>query len=151
MKRTTALLIITLLISSNYTWATSNNTTIDLADGTTTSGIGWTLANNVFTITDGANVNVTGSSNNNRIVVNGTATVTLNNVTITRPTGSNYGQAALTLNGGANVTLNLGGTNNLTGGWQSAGIQTTGATLIINGPGSLQARGGGQLSLPVEV
>ncbi|MDR2710099.1 MAG: putative Ig domain-containing protein [Burkholderiales bacterium] len=113
----------------------------------------WTYSNpgnptGVYTIVDGADLSVTGDGSNQRrieIAADATATVTLNGVTIT---GLGANQSALLLNTGADVTLILadGSTNALTGGSSSAGIQTTGATLTIDGEttgtGVLTASGG---------
>jgi hypothetical protein len=138
-------LFFALLAGSAGARATSGGTTIDLADGTTTSGTGWTLANNVFTITDGANVTVSGTSSNRRIEVSGTATVTLNGVTIQN---SVTNQSAFSLNSGANVTLHLssGTTNTLKGaayngaGLSGAGVHVPqGASITIDGDGTLSA------------
>jgi hypothetical protein len=60
-------------------------------------------------------------------------------------TGLAYGLSPLLLNEDANVTLTLEGENTLTAGAyvNAAGIQTTGATLVINGSGELTATGAG--------
>jgi len=107
----------------------------------------------VYTILDGAHVMVV---NNNQqtnpsrrrleVAAGAKAAVMLNNARIT---GLGGGQSALLLNPGADVTLVLadGSSNVLKGGANSAGIQTTGATLAIAGEtagtGALSALGNG--------
>ena len=112
-------------------------------------GIGWTYANNVYTILDGADVIVTGNNagSQRRLAVEAgaEAIITLDDASIT---GLGNNQSALLLNAGADVTLILldGTANTLTGGESAAGIQTTGATLTIEGDaagdGVLNANGG---------
>ncbi|GHT22550.1 hypothetical protein FACS189430_04500 [Bacteroidia bacterium] len=116
-------------------------TTIDMANTSPTDGTGWTYANNVYTIANGANVTVinsnAGSQRRLTVAADATATITLSGVTITA-------SPPLLLNAGADVTLNLAAdtTNTLTGGYNSAGIYvTSGATLTIEGPGILNATG----------
>jgi Tfp pilus assembly protein FimT len=113
---------------------------IDLARSERPAGQGWTYADNEFTIADGANVTLTGSTTENRVLVasGATASVTLDNATIVRT--SMY---CFHMNG-ATVTLTLTGANSLTGGVDYAGIGV-GATghLTIGGSGSLTATGGG--------
>jgi len=62
-------------------------TTIDMNDtDPPSSGAKWTYAGNVYTIEDGAEVIVTGTNADNRrieVEENATATITLNNVSIT--------------------------------------------------------------------
>ncbi|MCL2002699.1 MAG: hypothetical protein FWG72_01685 [Oscillospiraceae bacterium] len=111
------------------------------------TGTGWSYAEStgVVTIADGANVRIVGQANyNQRIEVNGTATITLGGVTIDGAFQSQAG--AMTVNGGANVTLNLGGSHNFFSAeaaqFGQAGIQVfVGATLTITGEGSLTATG----------
>jgi hypothetical protein len=67
MKQLMTLLLAALLMSSNYTWATSGENIIDMADTNPPStGSGWTYANSVYTITNGADVIVTGKNTANR-------------------------------------------------------------------------------------
>jgi len=116
--------------------------TFNLATGVWTEGNGnATFSNNVLTVTDGARIIITtnGANTTRRIVVNGIVSITLRDVSIT---GLSAGQTAMTLNAGARATITLEGTNILTSGITRAGIQTTGATLTINGEGSLTATGG---------
>lgn len=114
----------------------------DLSTGSwiTGSGNAYLGANNILTVNNGANFAITGSvSNGRRIVVNGTATITLDNVSIT---GLGENLCPIELGTNANLTLILEGKNTLTAGTYRAGIQTTGATLTINGSGELDVRGG---------
>ncbi|MCL2694573.1 MAG: hypothetical protein FWE60_05665, partial [Oscillospiraceae bacterium] len=77
-------------------------------------GTDWSFDGTILTISDGADIEVTGSvSNGRRIVVEaGTADVTLNGVTIS---GLGNNQSAITLNTGATLNLTLTGSNELTG------------------------------------
>ncbi|MDR1115272.1 MAG: hypothetical protein LBL33_03835 [Tannerella sp.] len=83
----------------------------------TTSGTGWTY-NHVYTIANGADVTVIGDDVNDyrRIVIeaNATAMLTLDNATINTPS-TDYGQGAIMLDTNATLTLNLVGTNSVTG------------------------------------
>ena len=101
--------------------------TIDLTNGTGT-GDGWSLENNVFTITNGANVTVSGTTTTYRIVVatGATAHITLSNASITA-------SAAFDMSG-ATVTLTLSGASHLfSTNAASAGIYvSTTSTLTIN-------------------
>jgi len=129
----------------------SSGTNIDINDtNPPASGDGWTFLNGVYTVSDGADVTVFDSSipspvpSQQTIVVNGTATITLNSIIIS---GLSQGQSPILLNNGANLTLNLNGNSTLTAGSTSAGIQVpVGASLIVNGPGSVTAQGGGGVS-----
>ena len=129
-------------------WAAACGNTINMTDNNPpVSGDGWSYSDDVYTILDGANVTVTGgnqslSSSRRRIAVaaDATAAIVLDGVSITDLGGY---QSPLTLNDGANVTLILAGTNTLMAGSFAAGIQTTGATLTIDGTGKLEAAGGG--------
>ena len=122
---------------------TTPTATIDLSDNTPApAGIGWMYANNIYTIQNGADVTVTGTSANQRrieVVANAISSITLNNVTIE---GLGNNQSSMLLNVDANVTLTIFGENKLTAGSDRASIQTTDATLLINGTGSLTAIGG---------
>jgi hypothetical protein len=123
---------------------------IDLAENLTAdaNNTGWyyTHATKIYTIT--GDVTVTGSnSNQRRIAVSGTVTVTLNGVTIQNLDND---QSAFSLNSGANVTLHLssGTTNTLKGagvsgaGALGAGVHVPqGASIAIDGDGTLSAIG----------
>ncbi|WP_087162569.1 carbohydrate-binding domain-containing protein [Lachnoclostridium sp. An169] len=115
-----------------------------------------TLADNTdvssgpVTITTDGTYTITGTTTTNTITVNSgvTATITLNNVTIDR---SSTTGTAFDIQSGANVTLNLVGTNTLTGGgyddfngvMAAPGIHLpSGASLTIQGTGSLTVTGG---------
>ena len=90
-------------VSGNAVEYPSNH--IDLADNSPHPyGIGWTFASNVYTILDGANVTVTGTSVGRFIAVAASATANINfeNVTI----GGIGTFTPLLLNNGAVVTLN---------------------------------------------
>jgi hypothetical protein len=109
----------------------------------------WDYAGGVYTIHDGADVTVSGSTTANRIVVNGTATVTPDNASITL--SGTTAASPLDLADGANLTLRLAGTNTLTASGGAAGVHVPeGRTLTItsaagNGQtsGTLTATGGG--------
>jgi hypothetical protein len=120
---------------------------INLGDPQVSTGAGWSYdeASGVFTISDGAEVEVTGSTPRNRVVVRGTVTVTLSDAGITSAAASPF-----ELESGANVTLKLAGSNSLVctfEDWDAdtsfAGLQVEGASSVtIEGPGSLRAAGG---------
>ena len=102
------------------------------------SGNGFTWANNVLTVHNGANLTIT--TNNvttpRSIVVNGTANITLRDVSI-------VSQASpIALNRDANLVLTIEGTNTLTAGIGASGIHTGYALLTIQGNGILRAIGG---------
>ena len=106
------------------------------------SGEGYTWVDPVLTVHNEANISITTSdlSTTRRIVVNGTANVTLRDINIT---GLSANQPPMLLNSGANVTLMIVGTNSLRAGANCAGIQVPGdAILTINGTGILGATGG---------
>lgn len=114
-------------------------TTIDLSNITAVAGISFNSAINVLTITDSGDYTLTGLNTTGvRVVVNSgvKANITLNNAKIDTYTG-----AGISLEGNANVTLNLVGNNSvLTSKQGAAGIRvTTGATLTIQGSGTLDA------------
>jgi hypothetical protein len=120
---------------------------INLGDPYASTGAGWSYdeASGVFTISGGAEVEVTGSTPRNRVVVRGTVTVTLSDANITSAAASPF-----ELGSGANVTLKLAGSNSLVctlndtnAGTSFAGLQVEGASSVtIEGPGSLRAAGG---------
>ncbi|MCL2073309.1 MAG: leucine-rich repeat protein [Marinilabiliaceae bacterium] len=123
----------------------SSGSNIDLSYNHTSnvSGTGWSYnaTTQVYTISTNA-TGITISGNNSgsqrRIVALGTASITLNNVSITLGEDN----CPLQINLG-NVTITLLGTNTLTAGNNRAGIQTAATTtLIITGEGSLNATGG---------
>ena len=103
----------------------------------------WEFKDDVLTVKDGANIIITGSVNNSKrhidVAPNATVNITIKNCSITDIT--TYG-CPFYLFSGATVTLTLEGNNIFTArsGWP--GINTTGATLIIEGTGSLTATGG---------
>ncbi|MCL2540272.1 MAG: hypothetical protein FWE53_02425 [Firmicutes bacterium] len=123
-------------------YAASSGATIDVNDSTTASGTGWTYSSNAFTIEDGANVTITGTTTTNRIIVAASATVdiTLDNADI-QPAASMAFDIANT----STVNLTLVGANILkSDGGVRAGLRVpAGATLTIGGNGSLTATGSG--------
>jgi ubiquitin len=120
---------------------------IDLSEANpSASGDGWTYdsVTKVYTILDGADVTVTGTSGEQRrveVASGATAAITLDGASIENPDNN----AAIKLNGGASLTLTLaaGSVNTLAGSGNngSAGIFTTNATLTIDGTGTLNAQG----------
>jgi len=120
----------------------SSGTIIDMSeDDPDESGDGWTYANNVYTIQDGAEVTVTGTSENQRRIVvaeDAKATIILDNTSIIF-----NNQSPLHLNSGADVTLILAdGTNNTLKSSSRSGLQlSSNAALTISGTGSLTAQG----------
>ena len=130
----------------NALFAVFNGMFVPLAEGT------YNINSSSVTITEGDTYTITGSSTTttNTITVNSgvTATITLSNVTIDR---SETTGTAFDIQSGANVTLILDGTNTLTGGgyddfdgvMAAPGIHLpSGATLTIQGNGSLTVTGG---------
>jgi hypothetical protein len=106
-----------------------------------THGQGWKYTDSVYTILDGADVTVSGTTTVRRIeaAASATAELTLNNAYITAIASS----SAFKLNTGANITMTLAGTNELkTATEGAAGVQTTDGSLTINGTGSLAVEGG---------
>ena len=146
MKKTFLLFIICgFMIAALTTHAQS---TFNLATGTGT-GSGWSWSSNLLTVNNGANITITGSvgeigigatTQQRRIAVaaNANVNITLNNVTV-QALADNL--SPLLLNSGSTVNLTIVGENRLTAGANRPGIQTTGATLIINGTGTLRATG----------
>jgi hypothetical protein len=108
----------------------------------------WDYAGGVYTIHDGADVTVSGSTTD-RIVVQGTATVTLDGASIVL--SGDDDASPLDLANGANLTLRLAGTNTLTASGGAAGVHVPeGRTLTITSAagdgsesGTLTATGGG--------
>jgi len=126
----------------------SSGATIDMSDSAPPAiGTGWTFANNVYTILDGANVTVIGdnqlpTASLRRIWIedDAVANVTLNGVNIELTQHS-----PIDLSYGANLTLTLatGSINTLIAVSSAAGIRAPGNTaLTINGTGTLNAQGG---------
>ncbi|MCL2083724.1 MAG: carbohydrate-binding domain-containing protein, partial [Oscillospiraceae bacterium] len=114
------------------------------------SGTGWDFGNtsdDVLTVSDGADIIVTGEVENGRRIVvaeGATASITLNGVSISL-TEKNL--SPLLLNAGAKLTLTLanGTENTLTAGGDGEGIRANGqgplTTLTIEGQGSLRTTG----------
>ena len=145
-------------------WTTAGLTLIDLSRVPTAQEIAdyaafWTFTNGVFTISDGANVRVTGTSTDNqRITIAFYAVVhmTLDNATIALD--ATVSGIPINVSRGATLYLTLVGNNVLTGsnanlngaaiavaGAVAAanGGQTVPGNLIIDGDGSLIATAGG--------
>ncbi|GAB6392537.1 MAG: S-layer family protein [Treponematales bacterium] len=128
---------------------------INLGDPRASTGAGWSYneASGVFTISGGAGVEVRGSTTGNRVVVRGTAEITLSGAHIDLSPNDTPGDAEpdalipLALAQGANVTLRLSGTNTLKAGYGSAGVHVpSGRTLTIT-----SAAGEGQTSGRLDV
>ncbi|MCL2872651.1 MAG: putative Ig domain-containing protein [Betaproteobacteria bacterium] len=139
--------------SFDITFTTANRVGTNIIDLSDTnpppSGTGWTYSSLVYTIQDGADVIVINDSTNYRrleVATDAKATITLNGMSISATSGAT---CALLLDAGSDVTLILAdGTTNILTSSIRAGIQTTGATLTIDGQtagtGSLTATGNGQ-------
>jgi len=122
--------------------------TIDISSPAA-SGTGWAFASGVLTFNTTANSNtytITGTTTTNRIVVptGVTTSITLSDASITNSSVSPF-----QLNGSANVTLTLTGTNTISCTYtlRQTGIRSgiyvpSGTSLTIGGTGSLQAVGG---------
>ena len=137
---------------SHGTWVSnepvlgSDNNTIDLnivnpappCDGS------WMFANDVYTIFDGANITITGTSINQRVIVvaaNANVNITLEDAKISVAELS--WESPFLLRNNANLTLTLVGTNTLIAGYGGDGLQVwEGTTLTIIGTGGLTATGG---------
>ena len=105
------------------------------------SGTGWRIDNNVLTIHDGADIVITGTTNDRRVVVeeNATVNITLDDV--------NIGASDFEIRPGADVALTLSGINTLgiisaPDPFRDPFRRMGSVTLVINGPGSLEAQGG---------
>ncbi|MCL1976398.1 MAG: hypothetical protein FWG61_09600 [Firmicutes bacterium] len=144
-KATVIFFILTLLLALLPTNATAISTRniIDLAASSmpaSATGTNWRYANNIYYIT-GNGVIVTGSAStsNKRIIVEKSCTITIDGVNISTTAGS-----LITLNPGTDVKLKITESKNyLTSSHNTgAGIETTGATLTIEGIGELNVTGG---------
>jgi len=118
------------LVPINLVLADSSDNEIDLSDNTTLSGYRWYLLNNVFNVS--YDVTITQATTTDRVVINGGTAenplkITLKNMDI-RSTN-----VPITLSAGAHVILSLEGSNSLTSTGSYPALQTTGATLIIQG------------------
>jgi len=139
--------LVFLLAVASPAWAASGPTSIDLTDHAIASGTDWHYAAGVFTITGATPITVTGTvSDGTRIVIddNGgagiTANLTFNGVSIT---GLGSGQSPLTVSPPSALNLTITNTNTLSAGDGAAGITVeSGATLVIDGSGTLAATGG---------
>ncbi|MDR1028386.1 MAG: hypothetical protein LBL63_03090, partial [Clostridiales Family XIII bacterium] len=125
---------------SGVTPQQSGGATIDLADSATASGDGWTYDSGagIFTIHDGANVTIKGSTSKNTVEIasGATATVTLYNANIT----SSNTNSPVKVNSTATLNLKLKGANSLTGA-RTALYVPNGAALNItsaDGAGSIK-------------
>jgi hypothetical protein len=117
--------------------AASTASVIDLGDTSTRAGNGWSwspvsgqTSRGTFSITNGANVTIAGTTNQNRVVIAGTVTVRLNNASIDVSAISSA--AAFRLESGANLTLMLSGTSTMRSAASNAGINVPpGASITI--------------------
>ncbi|MCL2416351.1 MAG: T9SS type A sorting domain-containing protein [Bacteroidales bacterium] len=137
---------------SHGTWAGnepvlgSDNNMIDLsiADPEPPCDGSWIFANNIYTIFDGANITITGTSINERLITvaaNANVNITLEDATLS--VAERSWESPFLLRNGANLTLTLVGTNTLIAGYRGAGLWVwEGTTLTITGTGSLMAIGG---------
>jgi hypothetical protein len=109
-----------------------------------TNEVYWNFNNNIITVNNGANLEITGTVNNGRRIVvaaNATAIITLKDASITIPNSPQY-LSPLSLNSGARLTLIIEGENYLKAADSSSGIQVpSGTSLTIDGTGSLTAAG----------
>jgi len=127
--------------------------TFNLATGTgggTATEYSWAAP--VLTVNNGADITITGTvSDGTRIAVaaNATATITLNGVSITGITTAN---SALTINDGAQVTLDIQGDNTLVGGVQlvQLGIGGSGIELLASSALNIYSTGTGSGKLTVK-
>ena len=128
-------------------WANGASLPTDAGAGAADPNKCWLQNDTYLFATDGADITVTGTSITGtgdgvrRIVVASDSSVhiTLRDVNITCTGGY---QSPILLESGADATITLAGTNTLMAGSERAGIGTTGATLTIDGGGSLEVTGG---------
>ncbi|MDR1295566.1 MAG: hypothetical protein LBK59_11575, partial [Bifidobacteriaceae bacterium] len=106
--------------------AASTSSTIDVDDTSMTWGNGWTWRPDddnqsigTFTVADGADVTLTGTTTQNRVLITGVATIRLADASIDV---SGISDPAFRLDPGADLTLLLSGVNTIRGGGQNAGI-----------------------------
>ena len=129
------------------TWSDGTSLPTDAIDGAANPNKCWLENDTYLHVLDGADIMVGGTSaagcgdGVRRIIVASGARVkiTLWDAAIIC-TGDD--QSPILLEPGANATIALSGTNILQAGFNRAGIGTTGATLTIDGEGSLEATGG---------
>jgi len=120
------------------------SSTIDLdAVSPQPSGIGWTYANNVYTIIDGANVLVKGAASVDRrieVASGARANIILQRAEITVTTSY---QSAITLDSNSQLSVTLESNSRLTSGSGAPGIKVIeSASLIIAGDDTLHIRAG---------
>jgi len=137
-----------------------SQTAINIGGAIQATGTGFTFANNVLTVNNGANLTITGNTSTRRIVFanNATASITLNNVTIDYGTLPNN-DSPISLAGSdpntstTNLTITLVGANVLRAGSGGSGAGicvpasphgTSTTRLTINGTGSLVVSGSAQ-------
>ncbi len=114
-------------------FAVSGGSTIDLSDGTTSGGTGWSLSGGVYNVTGNVTIKGDNGTSGRRVVISGGSAsaprqVVLDNVNFSANSGS-----PIALDLGANVTLTLNGANKINGSGIYAGIRTTDASLTIQG------------------
>ncbi|MDR2253051.1 MAG: carbohydrate-binding domain-containing protein [Bifidobacteriaceae bacterium] len=112
--------------------AASSDTVIDLTDSSTMEGDGWRFLDGLFTILDGADVTVTGSTDEFRVIVasGATATVTLENATI--DFSGSWSDTPFSVASGAAVTVKLSGVNTLKASGDKAALHVpAGASLYL--------------------
>jgi len=114
-----------------------------------TDGTGWSFDNGIYTIQNGANVTVRGTSvNQHRISVVGDASITLENVIIE---GLGTNQEPIRVEPGATLILDLVGVNTLTSGANGAGIWVPASstlTITSSSGGILTSTGGNNATWP---
>jgi hypothetical protein len=142
------------VVASYETSLRAGSPIIDLSgiSATTAGGLGWTYDNGTKTVTisDGANVTLTGTTTSTFVVASGAATITLDGATIdfSAATGD---RKALRLTGATVIKLKSGTTSTIkckgitsppTHSASGAGIEVpSGASLEIQGPGALNVYG----------
>ena len=100
----------------------------------------WSFAGNRLTVYTDANIEITGIGGPSRhIVVTGDSVVTLQDATMLLDFGSN---PAILLEPGVNLSLNIQGINDFRGAGRPAIQFLSGATVTIDGTGTLTATGG---------
>jgi len=127
-------------------WAQSSGNTIDVGYASPTSGTGWKLSGNVFTIT--GNVNIKGTTSTRRVeVASGSTqkTITVVDYLYIDASSGQGDNPAIKLIDDGNVALHLnsGTATWLAGGDHAPGLQVQGNSVLwFEGEGSLVAYGG---------
>ncbi|MDR2907636.1 MAG: hypothetical protein LBU91_06580, partial [Bacteroidales bacterium] len=128
------------LFAATSARAQSNVIDLGAASNLPASGDGWSYSLYKYTIDDGANVIITGSSKVKWISIAGNATITLRDVDLVSET-QNDGVFSISSTANPTVRLILEGSNFVEGVLRAGICVKDGQTVIIDGPGSLNVKG----------